>query len=71
MFDSKIELSKGGIKMMKRQLKSVIKTGIGVAFIYMVAVMLSLFMCDRMSELNRYTYRRFRRQNSNIVLQIK
>lgn len=69
MFDSKIELSKGGIKMMKRQLKSVIKTGIGVAFIYMVAVMLSLFMCDRMSELE--SREDLERQNSNIVLQIK
>ena len=55
--------------MMKRQLKSGIKTGIGVAFIYMVAVMLSLFMCDRMSELE--SREDLERQNSNIVLQIK
>ena len=32
-------------------LKSILKTAIGVSLIYMMAVVLTLFMCDRVNEL--------------------
>ena len=32
-------------------LKNILKTAIGVSLIYMVAVVLTLFMCDRVNEL--------------------
>ena len=32
-------------------LKNILKTAIGVSLIYMMAVVLTLFMCDRVNEL--------------------
>lgn len=32
-------------------LKNILKTAIGVSLIYMIAVVLTLFMCDRVNEL--------------------
>ena len=51
------------------KLKSMIKTGVLVAIIYMVAVMLSLFLCDRMSELESRQDQTVR--NERIVLHLK
>ena len=33
-------------------LKNILKTAIGVSLIYMMAVVLTLFMCDRVNELD-------------------
>lgn len=32
-------------------LKNILKTALGVSLIYMMAIILTLFMCDRVSEL--------------------
>ena len=55
--------------MVDVKLKSMIKTGVLVAIIYMVAVMLSLFLCDRMSELESRQDQTVR--NERIVLHLK
>ncbi len=54
--------------MVKLRLKSIVKTSVGVAIIYIVAVYLSLFLCDRMNELE--SNKDIQRQNSNIVLHL-
>ncbi len=51
------------------KLKSIVKTGVGVAIIYIIALMFSLFMCDRMSELESKEDESV--CNSSLVLHLK
>lgn len=55
--------------MVKEQVKSMVKTGVSIAIIYIVAVILSLFLCDRIHELE--SREDIQQQNNSIVLQIK
>lgn len=49
-------------------LKNVLKTAIGVSLIYIMAIMLTLFMCDRVNELESNEKEII---NSNIALNLK
>ena len=49
LFDIKWYQKEGVIDMLS--LKKILKTAIGVSLIYMMAVVLTLFMCDRVNEL--------------------
>lgn len=37
--------------MLNLKVKTIVKTALGVSLIYMMAVVLTLFMCDRVNEL--------------------
>ena len=49
-------------------LKNILKTALGVSLIYIMAVVLTLFMCDRVNELESSEEELI---NSNVVLSLK
>ncbi len=49
-------------------LKNILKTAVGVSLIYMMAVILTLFMCDRVNELESNEKEII---NSNVALNLK
>jgi len=49
LFDSKLDVSRGG-KIMN-EIKEIMKTALEVTIIYIIAVILSLALCDKLSDL--------------------
>ena len=69
LFDIIIKIQKEEIEMMNMSKKTILRTAGGVILIYIVAVFLSLVVCDRVSELE--SREDMKLQNGSIVLNIK
>ena len=50
MFDSKLDVSKKG-KIIMNEFKEIMKTALVVTIIYIIAVLVSLILCDKLSDL--------------------
>lgn len=64
-----MNISEGGKIMLNQNIKSILKTAAVVIVIYVIAVGCSLFLCDRVNELE--SREDVVRQNASIVLQLK
>ncbi len=54
--------------MLNLKVKTIVKTALGVSLIYMMAVVLTLFMCDRVNELENSEETEI--VNSNIAINL-
>lgn len=55
--------------MLNFNLKTILKTALGVSLIYIMAVVLTLFMCDRVNELD--SKEDIEITNSNVAFNLK
>ena len=58
MFDSKLDVSKKG-NIIMNEFKEIIKTALIVTIIYIIAVLVSLILCDKLSD--------FKNSNNNQI----
>ena len=58
LFDSKLDVSKKG-KIIMNEFKEIMKTALVVTIIYIIAVLVSLILCDKLSD--------FKNSNNNQI----